>query len=202
MKKFFTATIFGLILVLGACGGEGKENYDQAIRSGLNAVAAGQYNKAEASFGQALASKKEDKQATVLLAHTHLLKQAQESLNEGNFDDAIHSANVVINQGANKAAVRKAEAIKTAAVDAKNKKAAARAASRPASSGSEQSASASSTSGSLKSDQAASPSSTSESDRSTGESAGSSGSSSQTAESSPQQSAQKQAEASVARAAG
>lgn len=126
MKKIITTLILGLILTLGACGNQGNTAYNQAMKEGFDAVTTGNYDHAATAFGKALATKKEDRQATALLAHTRILKSAQESLDQGNYDKAIHSADLLINQSAAQSAVlTKAQAIKNAALQAEQGQAAA-----------------------------------------------------------------------------
>lgn len=124
MKKSVAMMIAALIMVLGACGSQESNAFDSAVQKGFNAVRSGNYDKAESSFKKALKEKKGDKQAAALVTYTLVLKTAQEALNQGNFDDAISSAGIVIKQDKDSDAVlAKAQVIRKAALEAKQKQA-------------------------------------------------------------------------------
>ncbi|WKB35806.1 hypothetical protein QS257_21080 [Terrilactibacillus sp. S3-3] len=115
--------IAALMMVLSACGSQENSAYDQAVQKGFNAVRSGNYDK-ESLFKKALQNRKGDKQAAALVTYTLVLKTAQQALNQGNFDDAISSANIVIKQEKDSDAVlAKAQVIRKAALEAKQKQA-------------------------------------------------------------------------------
>ncbi|WP_332238088.1 hypothetical protein [Sporolactobacillus sp. KGMB 08714] len=100
MKKIMTAVILTAMLMLAACGSGADTAYNQAMKEGLNAVTAGNYDHAATAFETALADKKADKQATALLAETQALKSAEASLKKGDLSGAIDSAGRLINRPA------------------------------------------------------------------------------------------------------
>lgn len=98
MKKVMTAVILTAILMLAACGSGTNTAYNQAMKEGLNAVTAGNYDHAATAFETALADKKADKQATALLAETQALKSAEASMKKGDLIGAIDSAGQLIDR--------------------------------------------------------------------------------------------------------
>ncbi|GGL48875.1 hypothetical protein [Sporolactobacillus putidus] len=147
MKKIITAVLL-MTLLLSACGSQGSAAYNQAMKEGFDAVTAGNYDQAVTAFEKALADKKADRRATALLEETRVLKSAEESLNKGNWNKAIYSADTVINQtNVDQTVLTKAQTIKNEALKEKQGQAAQNRASQPAADGSSGSDSGSSVQG-------------------------------------------------------
>lgn len=95
MKKILAAMTV-LILLLGACGNQQNQNYDQAIKQGQKAIQSESYTSAETYFRHALDIKSADRTASAYLNQLRNFQKAVGSLKHGDPEAAIKAADMVL----------------------------------------------------------------------------------------------------------
>ncbi|EGP5301835.1 hypothetical protein EAC14_11890 [Enterococcus faecium] len=110
MKKVFL--MFGLMIILMSGCGNNKETYNNAIQSGLDSLAAEEYEKAEVHFEMAVEEGVDDGKAENLLKQTVNYRKAKSALEKEDLPSSEELANLVINQeNGSEALIMKAEII-------------------------------------------------------------------------------------------
>ncbi|MGX7394247.1 hypothetical protein [Carnobacterium mobile] len=111
-KYLFTSLFF--LFFLTSCGNKNEEAYTSFIQKGLDALAAEEYEKAEAYFEHTVEEKPEDEKANALLLQTKYFNQSLQSFEDNDYKSSLNHAKSVINiDNGSVALITKSEAIIT-----------------------------------------------------------------------------------------